>query len=57
MRWPFATDRPTARGVVAGKALTSEEVLGSPWEQEVYDVVDAVWLKDARIAEIVTDGD
>ncbi len=57
MKRPFATDRPTGRGIVAGKALTSEEVLGSRWEQEACDVVDAVWLKDARIAEIVTDGD
>ncbi len=52
-----ATTRPTARGIVAGTALTKDQVLGSPWEQEAYDVVDAVWLKDARIAEIVTDGD
>jgi len=30
-------------------------VLGSHWEQEAYDVVDAVWLKDERIREIVDD--
>ena len=50
-----ASGRPTARGDVAALALARDEVLGSPWEQEAYDVVDAVWMKDARISEIVAD--
>jgi hypothetical protein len=48
-----ATGRPTARGGLAGAALERDDVLGSRWEQEAYDVVDAVWLKDERIREIV----
>ena len=50
-----ATVRPTARGDLAGTALVRDQVVGSPWEQEAYDVVDAVWLKDERIREIVAD--
>jgi len=50
-----ATDRPTAKGDLAGAALERDMVLGSRWEQEAYDVVDAVWLKDERIREIVGD--
>ena len=40
---------------LAEVALTREAVLGSAWEQEAYDVVDAIWLKDGRIREIVGD--
>ncbi len=50
-----ARERPTARGGLAGAALAADQVLGSHWEQEAYDVVDAVWLKDERIREIVGD--
>jgi hypothetical protein len=50
-----ATGRPTARGGLVTSALERDEVLGSRWEQEAYDVVDAVWLKDQRIREIVGD--
>jgi len=50
-----AGERPTARGGLAGAALAADQVLGSHWEQEAYDVVDAVWLKDERIREIVGD--
>ncbi len=50
-----ATDRPTASGGIAGAALVRDQVLGSSWEREAYDVVDAVWLKDERIREIVGD--
>jgi len=50
-----AGGRPTARGGLARAALARDQVLGSPWEQEAYDVVDAVWLKDERIREIVGD--
>jgi len=50
-----AGGRPTARGGLAAAALARDQVLGSPWEQEAYDVVDAVWLKDERIREIVGD--
>jgi len=50
-----AQDRPTTRGDLAGAALGRDQVLGSSWEQVAYDVVDAVWLKDERIKEIVGD--
>ena len=51
-----AGNRPTARaGSLAGTALARDQVLGSPWEQQAYDVVDAVWLNDKRIREIVGD--
>jgi hypothetical protein len=42
-------------GSLAGAARARDEVLGSRWEQDAYDVVDAVWLKDERITEIVQD--
>ena len=50
-----ATDRPIAGGDLAAAALRRDQVLGSRWEQEAYDIVDAVWLKDQRISEIVGD--
>ena len=50
-----AADRPTGRGGLAAVALARDQVLGSRWEQEAYDVVDAIWLKDTRISEIVAD--
>ena len=48
-----AAGRPAANGNLAGTALARTEVLGSPLEQEAYDVIDAVWLKDSRTKELV----
>lgn len=37
---------------LVGKALRREEVVGTPLAQEIFDLVDFVWLNDERIAEI-----
>jgi len=49
-----AKDRPIGDGALAATILSRSEVLGSRWEATVYDVVDAIWLRDARVAEVVT---
>jgi hypothetical protein len=45
--------RPFASSELAGKSLAREDVVGTPLAQLAFDVVDAVWLQDERIAEIV----
>jgi len=40
---------------LAGKALSRTEVLNGPLAARAYAVVDAIWLQDTRIAELVSD--
>jgi hypothetical protein len=47
-----ATDRPIAKGELVSRALRREEVIGTPLAQQVFDIVDAIWLQDQRIEEI-----
>jgi hypothetical protein len=49
-----ATARKIAGEKIAGKALNRDEVIGTPLAQQAFDIVDAVWLQDARIAELTT---
>jgi hypothetical protein len=51
-----STDRPAASSSLAGKGLARDEVLGTPLAQEAFAIVDAIWLGDTRIAEIVGAG-
>jgi hypothetical protein len=37
---------------LVGRALRREEVVGTPLAQEVFDLVDAIWLEDGNIAEV-----
>lgn len=37
---------------LAGRALRREEVIDTPLAQEVFDIVDFIWLYDDRISEI-----
>ena len=48
-----ATDRPVAESELVGHVLSRGEVVDTPLAQEVFRIVDAIWLHDSRIAEIV----
>jgi len=45
--------RPVASSDLVAKSLARDEVVGTPLAQIAFDIVDAVWLQDERIAEIV----
>jgi len=42
-----------AEGPCAGRPLQREEVVGTPLAEKVFELVDAVWLLDENIAEVV----
>jgi hypothetical protein len=50
-----AAGRPTADSDLVGSALRREEVLGTAIADQAFAVVDAVWLQDARLAELTQD--
>src|ERR1043166_1784954 len=39
---------------LVGRALRREDVIDTPLAQEVFDIVDFIWLHDDRISEITT---
>jgi hypothetical protein len=45
--------RPANSPTVCGRALRRADVVGTRLAHEVFDLVDAIWLQDARIAELV----
>jgi hypothetical protein len=47
-----ATARKIARESMAGKALNRDEIIGTPLAQQAFDIFDAIWLQDKRIAEV-----
>lgn len=47
-----AGDTPLARHELVGRALSRDEVIGTPLAAEVFALVDFIWEQDARIAEI-----
>jgi len=47
-----AGHRPTASSSFCGKALARAEVVGTPLADTVFEMVDAIWLQDGRIAEV-----
>jgi len=49
-----SADRDVANSELVGKSLARSEVIGTPLAQTAFDIVDAIWLQDERIAEIVT---
>ncbi len=48
-----AKDRPIANNELVGKVLKREDVIGQPLAQTVFSIVDAVFLRDERIREII----
>lgn len=47
-----SADRPAASSDLTERALRREEIIDTPLAQQLFDLVDAVWLQDDRIAEI-----
>jgi hypothetical protein len=50
-----ATGRDFAESELVGKALRQTEVVNTPIGTQAFAIVDAIWLNDGRIAELVTD--
>ena len=48
-----SVDRPTASNDLVGKSMTRDEVIGTTLAKQAFELVDAIWLQDKRIAEIV----
>ena len=48
-----STTRPVASNTLVGQSLSREEVIGTPLAQIAFEIVDAIWLGDGRISEIV----
>lgn len=49
-----AETRPVAQNTLAGRALSRNNVIGTPLAQEAFPVVDAVLAQDERIAGLRT---
>lgn len=47
-----ATNRPIAKSELVGEALRRDQVIGHPIAQKIFDLCDAVWLDDPRIAPL-----
>jgi predicted outer membrane lipoprotein len=45
--------RPVGSSDLAGRSLARSEVMGTPLATAAFEIVDAIWLQDERIAEIV----
>jgi hypothetical protein len=48
-----ADQTPMASDPLVGRALPRDQVIGTPLAQEVFDLVDAIWLNDGNISEVV----
>ena len=44
--------RPANARELCGRALKRKEVIGTPFAQETFQLVDAIWLGDPRIEEV-----
>ncbi len=49
-----ATDRPIGKSDLVIEALRRDQVIGHPIAQKIFDLCDAIWLNDPRIAELRT---
>ena len=47
-----ATTRDISRNELAGRGLRRDEVVGTALSEHVFNLVDAIWLQDARIKEL-----
>jgi len=45
-------NRPANSPELCGRALKREEVIGTPFAQEAFQLVDAIWLQDPRVDEV-----
>lgn len=48
-----AAKRPVATSTLIGGTLTPEQVVDKPIAMIAYAIVDAIWLREPRIAEVV----
>ncbi|SFI99418.1 hypothetical protein [Planctomicrobium piriforme] len=48
-----AAGRPADDRSICGRALTRDEVIGTPLAEEIFSMIDAVWLGDPRIEEVM----
>jgi hypothetical protein len=44
--------RYAGKSELCGRAMCRAEVVGTPFAQEVYSLLDSVWLTDPRMAEV-----
>lgn len=44
--------RPANNRALCGRALKREEVIGTPFAEEAFQLIDAIWLDDPRIGEL-----
>jgi hypothetical protein len=52
-----APDRPIANKTeLASRALNRDQVIGTPVAGEVFGLIDAIFLKDPRVPELLSDG-
>jgi hypothetical protein len=47
-----ATARDIVRHSLVGRGLAREDVIMTPLAQEVFEIIDAIWVQDQRIAEV-----
>jgi len=48
--------RPVAASELVSKSLARSQVIGTPLAHAAFEYVDAIWLQDERIAELVRSG-
>jgi len=48
-----AADRPVASDELVGNVLRRDDVIGTPVAELAFSIVDAIWLQDTRITEVV----
>ena len=47
-----ATNRPVSKSALVGRGLKREEVIGTPLADQIFSIVDAIWLQDDRIVDL-----
>ena len=47
-----ADKRDIGKGDLAHRGLTRQEVIGTPLAKQAFEIIDAIWLQDERLAEI-----
>jgi hypothetical protein len=51
-----ANTRDVARGELTHRGLRRDEVIGTALAKQAFEVIDAIWLQDGRLAEIQAAG-
>jgi hypothetical protein len=47
-----AMDRDVGRDVLVRRGLRRDEVIGTDVAMQAFEIIDAIWVQDARIEEI-----